>query len=172
MVARLMPHVPMDVDGWPSSLEKMREYQFVSPVFGAPVTYYIEAVDIMTTRLSEADLNRMASVWHVYRQAPCAHGMRLTIDSDTNLFERHDASGHLQAKAIDQAALVSFTADSIYVTSNSTRALSIPITRAYTQAEKIYRDGRRELTSFFQDGNTIVLNVLDAGTGILCYKIT
>jgi hypothetical protein len=174
LVARLMPNVPIDVDGWPASVEKMREYQFVSPVFGAPVTYYIEAVDIMTVKLSEADLNRMASVWHVYSKAPCEHGMKLTIDADTDTFERRDARGALKAVALQKSALVCFAPGKIYVTANCDRAVGFPVEaiEKYSKAEKVHRDGRRETVPLFKDGKNIVLNVTDAGSGVLCYEIS
>lgn len=173
MVSRLMPNVPIDVDGWPASLEKMREYQFVSPVFGAPVTYYIEAVDIKMMKLSDRELNRMASVWQVYGKVPCSHGMTLTIDADRDLFERRDAEGRLRAVALQKSALVCFSDDAIYVTANCDRAVGIPVVNpaVYEKAEKVYRDGRRETVNFFTDGQTLLLNVEDSGSGFLYYEI-
>jgi hypothetical protein len=174
LVARLMPDMPIDVDGWPSSVEKMREYQFVSPVFGAPVTYYIDAVDIMAVKLTEADLNRMASVWHLYGKVPCESGMKVTIDADRGIFERRDAQGRLKAVALQKSVLVGYAADRIYATANSDRAASIPVEAVgrYTKAEKVYRDGRREAVSLFKDGGNVILNMNDAGSGILYYEIS
>ncbi|MGB8356587.1 MAG: TIM-barrel domain-containing protein [Chthoniobacteraceae bacterium] len=174
LVTRLMPDVPLDVDGWPSSVEKMREYQFVSPVFGAPVTYYIEAVDIMTVKLTEADYHRMASVWHVYSKVPCEHGMQVKIDGGAGVFERRDAHGKMKAMALQKSALACFATDKIYLTANCDRAVSFPVESAdkYSRAEKVYRDGRREPASLFKDGGNLVLNVADAGSGVLCYEIS
>ncbi|HCE42038.1 MAG TPA: hypothetical protein DET40_00630 [Lentisphaeria bacterium] len=175
MVARLMPDVPIDVDGWPASLEKIREYQFVSPVFGAPVTYYIDAVEVMTAKLTDVEHNRMASVWHVYGKVPCGRGMKLTIDSEQGIFERRGADGRLKAIALQKSAFVCFTADRIYLTSNCDRAVSIPVesVELYRKAEKVYRDGRRETVNLFKDGRkNLVLNVCDSGSGILCYEIS
>ena len=174
LVARLMPDMPIDVDGWPASVEKMREYQFVSPVFGAPVTYYIDAVDILAVKLTEADRNRMASVWHVYSKVPCEPGMKMTIDADHGRFERRDAQGHLKAVALQKSVLVCYAADRVYLTANCDRAVSVPVESVvrYTKAEKVYRDGRREPVSLFKDGESLVLNMNDAGNGILCYEIS
>ncbi len=174
LVTRLMPDVPIDVDGWPSSVEKMREYQFVSPVFGAPVTYYIDAVDIMTEQLTDADLNRMASTWHVYSKAPCEQGMRVTMDADADVFARRGPQGELKALALQRSALVCYAGEKIYLTANLDRAVSIPVdaVERYTKAEKIYRDGTREPVTFFKDGASLLLNVADAGRGILCYEIS
>jgi hypothetical protein len=142
-------------------------------VLGAPVTYYIEAVDIMTERLSAADLNRMASVWHVYSQAPCGPGMQVTVDADADRFERRGPDGERQALALQRSALVYYAGETIFVTANCDRAVSIPVDDAmrYTKAEKIYRDGRREAVALFKDGTNVLLNVEDAGRGILCYAI-
>jgi hypothetical protein len=174
MVARLMPDVPIDVDGWPSSVEKMREYEFVSPVFGAPVTYYIDAVDIMSVKLTDTDLNRMASVWHVYSKAPCEQGMKLTIDADQDIFERRDARGNMMATTLQKSVLVCYTEDRIYLTANSDRVVSVPVESVtrHTKAEKVFRDGRREAVNLFKDGGHLVLNMNDAGNGILCYEIS
>ena len=174
LVARLMPDVPIDVDGWPSSLEKMREYQFVSPVFGAPVTYYIDAVDIMSVKLTEVERNRMASVWHVYSKVPCEPGMKVTIDADQGIFERRDAKGHLKAVSLQKSVLVCYAPDRIYLTANGDRAVCVPMEAVehYTKVEKRFRDGRREPVTFFKDGQGLVLNLIDAGTGILCYEVS
>lgn len=174
LVTRLMPGVPIDVDGWPASIEKLREYQFVSPVFGAPVTYYIDGVDIMTDKLTEADYNRMASTWHVYSQAPCEQGMCVTVDADADRFERRGPAGERKALALQRSALVTYTVEKIFVTANCDRAVSIPVDAVddYSKAEKVNRDGTREAVTFCKDGTTLLFNVQDAGRGILCYEIS
>lgn len=174
LVTRLMPNVPIDVDGWPSSIEKMREYQFVSPVFGAPVTYYIDAVDILAVKYTNVDYNRMASVWHVYSQARCEHDMRVTIDNDTGTFERRGPDGRLRAIALQKSVLVTFTDDAIFAAANCDRAVSIPMDdpSVWKNAVKVYRCGKREPVKLFADDTSIIINMQDAGNGILCYEIT
>jgi hypothetical protein len=174
LVSRLMPDVPIDVDGWPASLEKMREYQFVSPVFGAPVTYYIEATEVMTAKLTEIEQNRMASVWHVYSKVPCGPGMKLTIDAERGVFERRDAGGRLQALALDKRVLIGYAEDRIYVTANRDCTACIPVksSHSYGKAEAVFRDGRRQVVPLFREGETLALDVIDAGSGILCYEIS
>jgi hypothetical protein len=173
LVLRLMPDVPIDVDGWPSSLRKLREYWFVSAVYGAPVTYSIEAVDIGAQPLGEVDLNRMASVWHVYSQAPCAHGMRVTVDDDSDTFVRRGPDGRLQAMALQKCAFVTLTPERIFVTANRACAVAIPVEsgRPWTSATRVHRDGRRAPVPVFQDGDRVLLSLEDAGEGILCYEI-
>ena len=173
LVARLMPDVPIDVDGWPASLEKMREYQFVSPVFGAPVAYYIEATEVGAAKLTGIEHNRMASVWHVYSKVPCGSGMKLTIDAGRGIFERRDARGNLKALALEKSVLIGYAEDRIYVTANRDRTVNVPVESAdrYTKADKVFRDGRREPVSFFKEAQSLVLDVSDAGSGVLCYEI-
>ena len=173
LVTRLMPGVAIDVDGWPSSLAKMREYQFVSPVFGAPVTYYIEGVDIGPVKLTPVELNRMASVWHVYAQAPCEHGMQVTVDADTDTFIRRGPDGRIRAVALQKSVLACFGDRTIYVTANADRAISIPVETPsdWTTAHKVFRDGRREPVALFRDTASVILNLTDAGSGILCYEV-
>ncbi|MEI6519037.1 MAG: alpha-galactosidase [bacterium] len=174
LVTRLMPNVPVDVDGWPSSVDKMREYQFVSPVFGAPVTYYIDGVDILSVKMTDVDYNRMASVWHVYSQAHCEYNMQVTMDNDTGTFERRSPDGKLRAIALQKSVLVTFTDDKIFATANCNRAVSIPVDNpsAWKTAVKVYRCGKRESVKLFTDNTSIILNMEDAGSGILCYKVS
>jgi hypothetical protein len=174
MVARLMPDVPIDVDGWPSSISKMREYQFVSPVFGAPVAYYIEAVEVMSVKLTEVEHNRMASVWQVYGKVPCESGMQLNIDADNDVFERRDVNGNLQAVALQKSVLACYATDKIYLTANRDCAVSFPVNQGdvYENAEKVYRDGRRETVNLFRDDNSFLLNMSDSGNGILYYIVS
>ena len=173
MVLRLMPNVPIDVDGWPMDLEKAREYQFVSPVFGAPVTYHTDAVDGLSAKMTDIEFNRMASVWHVYSKAPCEYGMRVTIDAERDIFERRDGKGKLKAVALQKSVLVCYGEDSIYLTANCDRAISLPVENSnlYRNAEKVYRDGKREPVKFFRDEAVLLLNMEDSGKGILYYKI-
>ncbi len=173
LVTRLMPNVPIDVDGWPSSVEKIREYQFVSPVFGAPVTYYINGVDILSVKMTDVDYNRMASVWHVYSQARCEYNMQVTMDNDTCTFERRNPDGKLRAIALQKSVLATFTDDNIFVTANCDRAVSIPVDDPSTwkTAVKVYRCGKREKVNLFTDNSSIILNMEDAGNGILCYEV-
>ena len=173
LVTRLMPHVPIDVDGWPSSAAKMREYQFVSPVFGAPVTYYIEGIDIGPARMGMAELNRLASVWHVYAQAPCEHGMVVTVDADADRFERRSPDGSRRAVALQRSALATYGTSTVFITANCDRAVAVPLddAAAWTEAWRVHRDGRRERVPLHHDGGHAVLRVEDAAGGILCYEL-
>ena len=57
----------------------------------------IEAVEVMSVKLTDIEHNRMASVWQVYGKVPCEAGMQLTIDADNDVFERRDSAGNLKA---------------------------------------------------------------------------
>jgi len=100
--------------------------------------------------------------------------MKVKIDGGAGVFERRNAHGGLKAMALQKSALVCFAPGKIYLTANCDRAVSFSVESAdrYTRAEKVYRDGRREPTGLFKDGRNLVLNVSDAGSGILCYEIS
>ena len=173
LVTRLMPDVLIDVDGWPMDSEKAREYQFVSPVFGAPVTYHTEAFDVLMAKITDAERNRMISVWHVYSKVPCEQGMEVKIDADSDIFERRDCKENLKAVALQKSVLVCYGEDRIYLTASCNRAVSLSVENPnlYRKAEKVYRDGKREPVKLFRDETVLLLNMEDSGKGILCYEV-
>ncbi len=173
LVSRLMPDVPIDVDGWPASIVKMREYQIVSAVFGPPVTYYTEATEIMGRVLTQADKNRLASTWFVYSQAPCSQGMQLKIDNDCDRFERRDALGNLRAKAIDKTILLSYIDDRIYATANrdTTAAIRLPAGKVCGGVRRMNRDKTTADVTYYAEADQLLLTLEDAGHGILAYEI-
>jgi hypothetical protein len=99
--------------------------------------------------------------------------MKVVIEADAGRFERRNARGELKAVALQKSALVCFAVDRIYLTANCDRAVSFPVETPdrYHQAEKVYRDGRRESVRFFKDGKNLLIDVADAGSGVLCYEI-
>lgn len=173
LVSRLMPDVPIDVDGWPASIDKVREFQIVSPVFGAPVTYYTEAIDIKSHIFTQADKNRLSSTWFVYSKSPCSQGMQVRIDNDYDLFERYDEHGMLQAKAIEKSVLASYTDEMIYVTANRDTSVTIdlPGEKVCCGVTCLSRDGSKEEVAYHVEGDQILLNLKDAGSGVLAYEI-
>lgn len=174
LVSRLMPDVPIDVDGWPASITKMREYQIVSPVFGPPVTYYTEATEVMGHIFTQADKNRLASTWFVYSQAPCTQGMQLAIDNDRDLFERRDAGGNLRAKAIHKTILLSYTDERIYVTANrdTPAAITLPAGKVCSGVRRLNPDKTTADVPYHAEADQLLLNLEDAGNGIQAYEIS
>ena len=99
--------------------------------------------------------------------------MKLTVDAGRGVFERRDAKGSLKALVLEKSVLIGYAEDRIYVAANCDRSVNIPVEPAdrYARADKVFRDGMREPVSFFKEAQSLVLDVSDAGSGVLCYEI-
>lgn len=172
LVARLMPGVAIDVDGWPSAPAKLREYPFVASVFGAPVTYYVEATEIGDVKFGATEINRLASVWHTYDNAPLEPGQRIAIDVDHDVFERRDAGGALRAKSIARRAFITY-GPTIRLTANADVAVAVPLEdgRTVSQAVRVNRDGTRSPVPVHAEPGRALLFVEDAAKGIRYYEL-
>ena len=172
LVTRLMPGVAIDVDGWPAALTKFREYPFVASAFGAPVTYYLDGTDVGEVIFTETEINRLASVWNTYANAPIGSNDRILIDAESDIFERRDAEGRLRAVSIARRAFVSY-GETIRVAANSDIAVAIPLEPNATikEASCVRRDGTRAPCPFHQEGARVLLYAEDSGKGILYYEL-
>jgi hypothetical protein len=171
LVTRLMPGMAIDTDGWPSSLRKLREYSFVAPVFGAPVSYYVDGADIGNIPFSDVELNRLASVWATYDNARCAEGDRISFDMENSRVARHDAHGALRALSLYRTAFITY-GETIRVTGNNDIAVSVPLEgRTVTTATQVMRNGEQFDVPVFLTNGHALLDVKDAGSGVLYYEL-
>lgn len=173
LVNRLMPGMAIDVDGWPAGLEKLREYPFVASVFGAPVTYYLDGTEVGPVMFGEAEINRMASVWHTYANAPVHGSDRIAIDAEKGIFERSDADGDLKALSLNRSVFIAYGYPEIRVTSNCNQEVAIPLEKRNVSAAAVavYRDGKRREIPLRVEQGSAKFAAEDAGTGILYYVI-
>ena len=174
LVNRLMPDIAIDVDGWPAGIEKLREYPFVASAFGAPVTYYLDGTEVGPVMFGASEINRMASVWNTYAFAPVRESDRITIDVEKGVFERRDVRGALRALSLKRSVFIAYGETEIRVTSNRDQAVAVPLEdrAAPTAALAIHRDGTRTAVPLSVEEGSALLDVQDAGTGVLYYALT
>lgn len=172
LVARLMPGVAIDVDGWPAAPRKLREYPFVASVFGAPVTYYLDGTDISDVVFGATEINRMASIWATYAHAPVHAEDRCVIDIEADRFERRGADGRLRALSLARSVFIAYGAV-IRVTANRAVAVAVPLEEGatVTVATRVGRDGTRAPVSLHVENGRALFFAEDAGDGVLFYEL-
>lgn len=173
LVARLMPGVAIDVDGWPAAPRKLREYPFVASVFGAPVTYYLDGTDISDIPFEAEHINRMASVWATYAHAPMHADDRVVIDAEHDRFERRTGCGRLKALSLERRVFIAY-GETIRVTANTAMAVAVPLAEAshVRKAVRVGRDGSRAPTAMHIESGRGMFFAEDAGAGVLYYELS
>lgn len=173
LVARVMPGVAIDVDGWPSAPCKLREYPFVASVYGAPVNYYLEGTEVGDVAFGEAELNRIASVWATYAHVPLHGDDRVEIDPVSERFERRDAAGRLRALSLAKRVFISYGDKTIRVTANTAMAVAVPLeNRANASVcTRVGRDGSRTPVALHAEKGRALFFAEDCASGVLYYEL-
>lgn len=173
LVARIMPGVAIDVDGWPAAPAKLREYPFVASVYGAPVSYYLDGTEVGDVDLGAAEINRLASVWATYAHAPIHADDRIEIDAAAERFERRDAAGDLRALSLSRRVFIAYGRDTVRLTANASMAVAVPTEggRAVTRVTRVDRSGAREPVPFQREPDRVVFYADDSAWGVLYYEL-
>ena len=174
LVARVMPGVAIDVDGWPAAPCKLREYPFVASVYGAPVSYYLDGTEVGDVDFTEADINRMASVWATYSHAPVHGDEKIIIDAEAGRFERRDATDRLRALSLERRVFITYGDQAIRVTANTAMAVAVPLEKgvAVSKGVRVNRDGTRGPVTLHHEAGRVLFFAEDAGDGILYHELT
>lgn len=174
LVARVMPGVAIDVDGWPAAPAKLREYPFVASVYGAPVSYYVDGTEVGDVDFGPAEINRMASVWATYAHAPVHGDEKIIVDAAAGRFERRTAAGALRALSLERRVFIAYGDQAIRVTANTAMAVAVPLEKGVTpsKAVRANRDGSRVPVDLHLETDRALFFAQDAGDGILYYELT
>ncbi|MNO34210.1 Melibiase [compost metagenome] len=179
LVSKMLPGVLIDVDGWPSTRSRSRDYWFVSSAFGIPVTYHIDGFDNKEL-LSPEDANLLKAVWNAYMNAPVTPDMELIIDPEQDVFCRKYTKGPLKgfysAISLQQHVLVVYNENQAIAVSNKSMVTQIPVPPGKEIAEIYQKEAAHAVSVDYQvvpsaDGKLVQFSMNSSESGIVGYYI-